>query len=311
MKPAPLHPGARIGVLAPASAPREPALLERGLTTLRGLGYDVVTYRDDFSPHGYLAGPDEVRLAEFNHFLNRDDLHALFCVRGGYGTLRLLPHLDYAAARRRPKVLLGYSDITALHLALYEHAGWTGISGAMVAVEWPQPDAASAEQVWALLRGATPSPLMAPTGQPLVGLRPGSAEGVLLGGNLSLVARLVGTSYLPDLTGAILVLEEIGEPPYRVDGLFAQLKLSGLLDRLGGLVLGGFTEAEPPEGRPSLALDEVLAHYTDDLPFPVATGLLYGHFPVKSAIPIGVRARLEVTGRAATLSVLEPVVEAS
>ena len=116
MKPAPLHPGDTIAVVAPASAPREAARLDAGIDYLRRLGYRVETGRTDFGPHGFLCGPDDVRLEEFNAFLRRDDVRALFCVRGGYGTLRLLPHLDYDAARRRPKLLVGYSDVTALHL---------------------------------------------------------------------------------------------------------------------------------------------------------------------------------------------------
>ena len=309
MKPLPLHPGDTIAVVAPASAPREAGRLDAGIDYLRRLGYRVETGRADFGSHGFLCGPDDVRLDEFNAFLRRDDVRALFCVRGGYGTLRLLPHLDYDAARRRPKLLVGYSDVTALHLALYEKAGWVGLSGPMVAVEWGAPDAASERLFWALAQGGVPDPLLGPGGEALVPVRPGTAEGVLLGGNLSLVARLVGTPYLPSLDGAILFLEEIGEEPYRIDGLLAQLRLSGLLDRLGGLVLGGFTDAEPKGSGPTLSLDDVFDHYLGALACPVARGLVYGHFPVKNTLPVGVRARLSVSSSAATLSLLEPVVE--
>ena len=149
--------------------------------------------------------------------------------------------------------------------------------------------------------------IVGPGGEQLEGMRPGRAEGVLLGGTLTLVAALIGTPYLPDMTGAILFLEEVGEPPYRIDRLLAQLKLAGLLGRLGGLVLGGFTGAEPPPNRPSLSLDAVLAHYTAGLACPVARGLVYGHFNPKSTLPVGVRARLEVEGDAAHLTVLDPV----
>lgn len=307
LRPRPLLPGDRILVVAPGSAPPDPARFRQGLETLRARGFTVETLRDDFSPHGYLAGSDAVRLDEFNRALADPDARAIFCVRGGYGALRLLPDLDYDAARRHPKLLVGYSDITALHLALWAKAGLPGLSGPMVAVEWADPDAPSEALFWALARGEGVCDVLAPGGDPLEALRPGTAEGVLLGGNLSLVTRLLGTPYLPDLSGAILFLEEVGEEPYRLDGLLAHLKLAGVLDRIGGLVLGGFTEWEPQHDRPVLPLDEVVHHYVRDLAIPVARGLSYGHFPVKNTLPIGVRAQLSVAAGAATLRVLEPV----
>jgi muramoyltetrapeptide carboxypeptidase len=308
VKPAPLHPGDTLAVVAPASAPREPARLQAGIDYLRRLGYRVEVGRADFAPHGYLCGPDAARASELNAFLRRDDVKALFCVRGGYGTLRLLPDLDYDAARRHPKLIVGYSDITALHLAFYHRAGLTGVSGPMVAVEWGAPDAASERLFWELAQGGTPGPLLGPGGEALVPVRPGTAEGVLLGGNLTLVARLLGTPYLPPLDGALLFVEEVGEEPYRIDGLLAQLRLAGVLDRLGGLILGGFTETEPRGSGPTLSLDAVFDDYVCGLSCPVARGLVYGHFPVKNALPVGVRARLSVSSDAATLSILEPVV---
>ena len=306
--PSALAPGARIAVVAPASAPPNPALLERGVAYLDGLGYRVERVPEMLAPRGYLAGPDADRLDAFNSLLRRDDLDALFCVRGGYGVLRLLPDLDYDAARRHPKLLVGYSDITGLHLALLKKAGWRGISGPMVAVEWGAMDAAVEQQFWRLARGAILDPLLGPEGEPLQPLRPGTAEGVLLGGNLSLVTRLLGTPYLPTLDGAILFLEEVGEMPYRLDGLLAHLRLAGAFDRLGGVVLGAFTEWAPPDDRPTLSPDDVFADYFGAAPFPVARGLAYGHIPYKSALPIGVRARLTVSDTAATLAMLEPVV---
>ena len=308
MKPPPLRPGDAIAAVAPASAPVSPDRLTRGVAYLERLGYRVEVGRLGEGPQGYLAASDAARLRELNGALRRPDVQALFCVRGGYGTLRLLPDVDYAAARRHPKLVVGYSDVTALHLALYHKAGVTGLSGPMVGVEWGALDAASERSFWDLARGVAPRPLLGPSGEALQPVRPGTAEGVLLGGNLTLVTRLIGTPYLPDLTGALLFLEDVGEAPYRIDGLLAQLKLAGILGRLGGLLLGGFTEGDPLPGRPSLSLEEVLAHYTRDLACPVAKGLVYGHFPVKSTLPIGVRARLDVDVHSASLSILEPVV---
>ncbi|MEP0548514.1 MAG: LD-carboxypeptidase [Rhodothermales bacterium] len=307
--PPPLRRTGRIAVAAPASAPLDDARYRAGLDALRARGLRVETPRPTFAEHGFLAGPDADRLAEFNGLLRRDDLDAIVCVRGGYGVLRLLPDLDYAAARAHPKLIVGYSDITALHLALYTKAGLPGLSGPMVASDWPDLDPESEAQFWRLADGDAPVEIHGPGGERLDAVQPGRAEGVLLGGNLTLIAALVGTPYLPDLTGAILFLEEVGEPPYRIDRLLAQLRLAGVLHRLGGLVLGGFTGAEPPPNRPSLSLDAVLAHYTSDLACPVARGLVYGHFNPKSTLPVGVRARLDVEGDAARLTVLDPVTQ--
>ena len=311
--PSPLVPGARVLVVAPSSAPKSDDAYRAGLAALRDRDLDVRTIRETLAPHGYLAGPDDERLAEFNTALRDPDADAIFCARGGVGALRLLDGLDYAAARRRPKLLVGYSDITALHLALYARAGWRGLSGPMVAVEWAEGtenahDAASEALFWHLARGGVVDDLTGPQGERLVGVVPGEAEGVLVGGNLSLVARLVGTPYLPDLRGAILFLEEVGEEPYRLDGLLAQLHLAGVLDGLGGLVLGTLTAVTPTQTH-FLTQEAVLAHYTERLACPVATGLAYGHHPSKNTMPVGVRARLTATeaGGAARLSVLEPV----
>ncbi len=307
-RPPALLPPARIGIAAPASAPLDPDALDRGIAVLRSRGFDVVHEPPVEAPVGYLAAPDAVRAESLNRLLRRDDIHAIVCARGGYGTLRLLDRLDYGAARRHPKLLVGYSDITALQLALYRHAGWTSISGPMAAVEWPDPDPWSERRFLELARGVVPSPLDNPDGSPLQVLTPGHAEGVLLGGNLTMIVRLVGTPYLPSLDGAVLFFEDVGEPPYRVDALLAQLHLAGHLDRLAGVVVGGFTEADPPAGRPSLTLEQVLRDRFAGSAYPVATGLRYGHFPVKTSVPIGVRARLAADDGQAFLHLLEPVV---
>ena len=273
---------------------------------MRGLGYRAERVRPRYAAHGYLAGPDADRLAELNTVLRDPDLKAVFCVRGGYGTLRLLPRLDYTAARAHPKLLVGYSDITALQLALFHRAGWRSLSGLMVASDWHAPDPDAERLFWALARGGMPDPLLGPGGEVLAPERPGTAEGVLLGGNLSMLCRLVGTPYLPPLEGAILFLEDVGEPPYRIDGLLAQLRLAGLLERLGGLLFGRFTGWDEEEAAPTLSLDEVLREYASDVDGPVASSLVYGHLPRKNTLPLGVRARLSVTEDAAALSLLEP-----
>ncbi|MEM1092978.1 MAG: LD-carboxypeptidase [Bacteroidota bacterium] len=309
-RPPALFPGATVAVLAPASAPRDLERIEAGKATL-AQRYGLRFIDSPIAPVGYLANTDAARADAFNAAVANPAVDALFCVRGGYGTLRILDAINYETARAQPKLLVGYSDITALQLALYHNAGWSSLSGPMVAVEWPDPDEPSAGQFWQMATGVGAGPLIGPYGEQLAPVRAGEASGVLLGGNLSLVSKLIGTPYMPDLTGAILFLEEVGEEPYRIDGLFAHLKLSGILDALGGLVLGRFTEDTRPSTAPGMTTADVIAHYTADLNVPVARNLTYGHVPVKNAMPMGVAARLNVTDETAELTLLETPVRAA
>ena len=304
--PRPLTPTSRIAIAAPASAALDPRDVDAGLAALRARGLAVEAGRAHARPTTYLSASDDERADALNALLARDDLDAIVCLRGGYGTLRILDRIDYAAARAHPKLIVGYSDITALHLALYARAGLVGLSGPMVASDWPRLDAESEAQFWAVAGGDTVE-LAGPGDERLTPMQAGEATGVLLGGNLALTAALVGTPYLPDLDGAVLFLEDVGESPYRIDGMLARLRLAGVLGQLGGLVFGAFTDAAPPRDRPSFSVDEVLAHYARFVDGPVASGLVYGHIARKVAVPIGVRARLAVRDGRATLATLSPV----
>ena len=307
--PRPLRPDGRVAVVAPASAALDPADAEAGVEALRQRGLRVEALHDvDGGPAAYLAGTDDARAAALNAALRRDDLDALVCLRGGYGLLRILDRVDYAAARAHPKLVVGYSDVTALHLALWKEAGLRGVSGPMAASDWgPGLDAETEDDFWRVVGGDADYDVRGPGGEALATLKEGEAEGVLLGGNLALTAALVGTPYLPDLDGAVLFVEDVGEAPYRIDGLLARLRLAGVLERLGGLVFGMFTGADVPPDRPSFTVDEVLAHYAQFVNGPVATGLVYGHVRRKSTVPVGVRARLTAGASGAALRVLEPV----
>lgn len=305
--PPPLTPFSRVAVAAPASAVLDRADAEAGIAALRERGLSVETGRSLAPRLGYLSGTDAARADELNTLFARDDLDAIVCVRGGFGCLRILSDLDYDALAAHPKLIVGYSDITALHFATVAKAGVPGLSAAMAAVDWPKLDAASEQQFWDVAGGAHPWKVTGPGGEALVPMREGEAEGLLVGGNLSVITALLGTPYLPDLSGAILFLEDVGEAPYRIDGYLAQLRLTGVLDQLGGLVFGAFTDGDPPKNRPSLTLDEVLGHYAGFVDGPVARGLVYGHFPRKTPMPVGVTARLRVADGAAHLATLTPL----
>ena len=300
-----LHPPCTVGLIAPASAPRTEGSLRQGVANLATRGIKVVTKRPSFDATGYLAGTDEDRLGELNAFLQDDSVDALFCVRGGYGSLRILSQIDYEAARKHPKLLVGYSDTTALQLAMFRHAGWIGISGPMVSVEWSESSCPSCDHFLDLVSPSFETGPLDPNHPQMSAFVEGSASGRLLGGNLSLITRLIGTDFLPDLAGCVLFLEEIGETPYRIDGLLAQMQLAGILDSLAGVVLGGFTEGEVEAGKPSLTLEEVFDDYFGDLGIPVASGLRYGHYSDKISVPVGVQCQLDASNGIATLTLME------
>ena len=307
MLPPALHPSrSTIAIATPASPPRDLAAFESGIAYLKSLGFNIKRGRLDFPDKGYLSGADELRAEELNAFIRDPEVDAIFCTRGGYGSLRILSLLDFETASNFPKLLVGYSDITALQLAFYKKSGWTSLSGPMVAVEWPHLDEQAEEQFWQMASGAACAPLMNITGEAFNPLKEGSVSGVLLGGNLAVLTKMVGTPYLPSLEGAILFLEDVNEPAHKIDAMLAQLKLSGIWDQLGGLLLGQFTDQENPD-HTSPEIIEVFRDYCVNVPFPVASGLRDGHFPIKNAMPIGVQANLTVHKDHAELFILDPL----
>jgi muramoyltetrapeptide carboxypeptidase len=243
-----------------------------------------------------------VRAAALHDAIKDPLIQAIVCVRGGYGCLRLLDRIDWALARQHPTLLVGYSDVTALHLAFYARAGWTGLSGPVV-TEWADADADTLRPFRTLAEGARFSADATP-------MCTGTATGPLLGGNLSVLTRLLGTPYAPDWSGAILVLEDVAEAPYRIDRMLAHLQHNGVLDEIGGAVLGNFSTGDPASHQPTLTLETVFADYFAERPYPVATHLSYGHLLPRHTLPIGVPAQLSVSSQSAHLDALAPAVEA-
>ena len=304
-RPRPLRPGDPVAVVAPASPPRNPERYADGLERLRSV-YDVRTAYTPDATRGYLAATDAARAAALNDAIADPEIRGIVCVRGGYGSMRLLNRINWDRARQHPTLLVGYSDITALHLAAHRHAGWTSLSGPVV-TEWPVPEAAPTLDAFQdIATGACPD-LSALDDEALRPLVSGTCTGRMLGGNLAVLTRLVGTPHVPSLDGAILVLEEVGEAPYRVDRMLTHLDLAGHLDGLAGVVLGQFTTGKNVR-QPTLSLDEVFADVFAKRPYPVATHLAYGHCLPRHVLPWGVRAELAVTDEHASLQVVEPVV---
>jgi len=285
--------------MAPASPPRSPKSYTDGLARLRET-YEVRHAWTPGAERGYLAAPDADRVRALHRAIGDPEIRAVFCVRGGYGCLRLLPHLDWDLARTSPTLLVGYSDVTALHLAFYARADWTGLSGPVV-TEWARADDDTLGSFRAWSEGRSP-PLLEGFDAALQPLSPGTATGPLLGGNLAVLSRLVGTPYAPEFAGAILVLEEVHEAPYRVDRMLAHLQHAGVLDAVGGVVLGTFTTGSLDAGTPTLSLEEVFEDYFGDRAYPVVRGLPYGHHLPRCSLPLGVPVRLHATSTQAAMT---------
>lgn len=301
LRPPRLHPGDVVRVVAP-SGPIFPEAFAPGAAVWSAryrLIHDPAVL---FAAQGFLAGPDETRLRALVEAIRDPGAKAVVLGRGGHGLLRILADLDPALLRDHAKPLIGFSDGTAL-LAYAARAGVASVHGPVVTQlgRLPAEDQAA---LFALLESPEPQNLL----QGLSELRPGVAVGPLLGGNLEVFSRLVGTRFLPDVDGAILLLEEVGERPYRIDRLLTHLQLAGILDRVAGVVVGDLVACEEPaEARvasPSAAA--VVAERLGRLAVPVAVGAPVGHGARNRALPYGVRTRLDT--RTGTLTALDAVV---
>jgi len=292
IKPRALRPGGTLGIVAPSSWAKA-RNLRRGVALLERTGYRVTLYCSPSLAYGYLAGPDAVRARLLERAFADRNVDAILCERGGYGALRMVDRLNFPLIRRNPKIFVGFSDITVLQMALYTQAGLASFYGPMVA--FPSPPY-NWHHLWRALSDPRPvGKVPMPAGWTPKFIRPGRATGRLFGGTLSLVSKLVGTPYLPDLSGAILFLEDVNEKPYRIDGFLAHLRLAGVFDRIGGLILANFKNCRP--GRNSLTLDEIFRDYFRHATFPVATHMPFGHLGPMFTLPLGVRATLDSVRR--------------
>jgi muramoyltetrapeptide carboxypeptidase len=304
-----LHPGDLIALIAPASTPPNRERIDGGVRYLEQRGYKVVVGKHVLDVQGYLAGTDEARLEDLNGFIRNPKVRGIFAIRGGYGTPRLLDHVDYAGLKRDPKVIVGYSDLTALQLAIYARTGLITFSGPMTGVEmWKEIDPFTEAHFWGMVEGkADKIVLKNPAMHPARVLRPGTAEGVLIGGNLSLLMCLLGTQYCPALHGAVLALEDVDEAPHRVDRMLAQLKNAGALGDAAALLYGQFTDCVPSDpSKPFIPAEQVLIDYAQHTHGPVLSDLLFGHIPQKFTLPLGAHCR--VKAESGEVEVVERVV---
>jgi muramoyltetrapeptide carboxypeptidase len=301
IRPPRLRPGDPVCLVA-ASGPIFPDALAAGEAVLSrryALRYDPKVL---FAAQGFLGGSDAERLAAFASGLQDREVKAVFLGRGGYGLARILANLDPALLRRNPKPIVGFSDGTIL-LAFAAQTGIASVHGPVV-TQLGRLSTDDQAALFTLLESPEPRVLL----QGLRALRPGSVEGPLLGGNLEVLSHLLGTKYLPDLDGAILLLEEVGERPYRVDRLLTHLELAGVFDRVAGVMFGDLVGCEEPADSriASPSAEAVVRERLERLGIPVAIGAPVGHGRRNLALPYGVRVRLDV--ESGTLTSLEAAV---
>ncbi len=305
IKPRALKKGDLIGIVSPASPPSSTEKIFKGAEYLERLGYRVKIGRNTEKVYGYLAGTDQQRADDINEMFADKDVKAIIAVRGGYGTPRILPLLKYSIIKNNPKILVGYSDLTALQLAIYRKTGLATFSGPMSGVEmFKGIDPFTEEHFWRCLTSTKKlGAFVNPDGRVLTPLVHGKASGILMGGNLSLIAAIAGSKYLPSFKRTLLFIEEIEEETYRFDRLMNQLRLTGILNDAQGILMGELTDVKTGDtSKPFLTVDQVLNDYLGRLKKPVLTGLVYGHVPRKLTMPLGIRATVDSKSGQLTLN---------
>jgi muramoyltetrapeptide carboxypeptidase len=287
IKPARPQPGDTFGILAPSS-PFDDQAFQAGLEVLETLGFRVRYSKTIFEKKKYLAGPDALRAQSFNAMFADPEITAVICARGGYGALRILPLIDFDLVRAHPKLLIGFSDVTALLTGMVSGIGMPALHGPMVASLGKSSP--STRQAFSSIFLNTELPSITPE-HPVV-IKAGNASGKLIGGNLATLCHLIGTPFMPDLSGHILLLEDVGELPYRIDRMLVQMKMAGCFDRLAGIVLGSFKNCGDPDD-----LYEIFNDIFETAEIPILAGFDVGHDEPNLCVPLGIRATLD-TGTA-------------
>lgn len=293
VKPKALKKGDTIGIVAPASPHSSDDKLKNGIKYLQQLGYKVVIGKHTNDKMGYLAGSDKSRASDINNFFGDKNIKAIFCTRGGYGSHRILELIDYNIIKRNPKIFVGYSDITALQLAIFKKTGLITFAGPMVIPDLSEKlSVDSEEHFWKCLTVPKPIGVISSFQNKKTNvLTHGKVYGNILGGNLSVLAALVGTPYLPSFKNSVLILEDIDERPYRIDRMLHQLKLADWLDNFSGVLLGDFSTCLPEKNKPSLNLEEIFKSVFKKI--PIITDFRFGHIRNSITIPYGIKVKLD------------------
>ncbi|MFG6430955.1 LD-carboxypeptidase [Roseateles sp. LYH14W] len=308
-----LRPGDKLGLVSPANATFEREPLKIAIESLQALGFKVKPGTHVAARRGPFAGTDAQRAADVNAMFADDSVAGILALTGGSGCNRIVDKLDYDLIRRKPKFFGGFSDLTSLVNAIHRQTGLVTFHSPVAGSEWNDYSVQSFRSVAmnaeaAVLRNPVVKPAddLVAREERIATIRPGRAQGRLVGGNLTVLASLAGTPYFPDCRGAILFLEDINEYIYRIDRCLSTLRLTGALGQLTGVVLGRFTKCEPGDGYGSLTLDEVFDDYFLPLGVPVFRGAAIGHIRRKLTVPVGAVA--EMDGDAGTIRLLAPAV---
>ncbi len=285
-----LRLGNKIGVTAPASPMHSLDEITGETSTLAKWGYSIVLGKTVTPMDSDMAGADIFRQADLEGLWQNDEISAIWCLRGGYGSIRLLPQLWYDLFRKKPKIMIGFSDITALEMALWSQVRLVTFHGPVLT---RLKGEFTMNQTFKTLRGENSVELEWPSGSrdSYVPIRSGKVQGIILGGNLSIIAALTGTRFLPNLEGAIVFLEEVGEPPYRIDRMLTQLIISGILPSAAGVIVG---RCIPLPQRDENELIEIFTERLRTLKCPAAYGFPIGHIANQWTIPQGVLAEVDI-----------------
>jgi muramoyltetrapeptide carboxypeptidase len=287
LKPNRLIEGDTVALTAPAGIVYDDSEFDRMKNVLESMGLNVVFGEYVRERYGYFAGTDHQRARDLNRFFANPDIKAIIAVRGGWGTARILPLLDFEMIRENPKIYCGFSDNTTLHLALLKYCGLTSFHGPNGTSEWT---GLTIDNFRSVLMKAEEAEFR--SNSEVTTLIPGIVDGRLVGGNLSILATSLGTPYQPDTDGAILFTEDIGEEPYKVDRILTHMKEAGLLDGIRGFIFGRCTNCRGPSSS-QFSLREVLLHHLRPLGVPAVMGADIGHDVDNFTVPLGVQARLD------------------
>jgi muramoyltetrapeptide carboxypeptidase len=301
IKPKRLSPVDTVGLVLPATAAFEADEIQFAKEQMEAIGFKVVIGKHAFDKWGYFAGHDRDRADDINQMFADDQVDAVVCYTGGWGSPRVLPYLDYDLIKRKPKVLIGYSDITALLNAVHKKTGLITFHGPVGGSTF---DPFTLDNFRKVVMTAEPAGLLpTPSKKPnelidrtnrILKIAPGKATGPLIGGNLTMIATLMGTPWQPDTTGAIVFLEDVHEEPYRIDRMLTTLALGNMFDKAAGIVFGRCSDCGIKG--PSFSLEEILRDRFGGLAVPAISGLSFGHIEQKLVLPIGARATLDADG---------------
>lgn len=302
-----LQLGDTIGLITPAGVLDDEESIIIAREIFETLGFKVKEGKHIRSRYGNLAGTDQERITDIHDMFADKAVKAIVCVRGGSGTSRLLDRLDYKMIAQNPKILLGYSDITALILALYAKTGLVAFHGAVGISTWTKKlaDAFNAQFV-ANKPAVFENPKskgdnIVQTKDRIATISPGTVDGVLLGGNMTVLTGLCGSSYLPDFKEKILFIEEVDEDMERVDRMFCQLKNAGILAMIKGFIFGKCTNCKPSGGYGSVTLDQLFNDYIKPLKVPAYSGAVIGHIAEQFILPVGAKVRMDASQGTITL----------